>query len=69
MDTKIVEYLTEIGDFVPTLEIAKGLYGPTASKKMINPTLYKLERQGIIEKTALENGAQPRWKIKEPSQI
>ena len=46
---------------VPTLEIAKHVNGVGASKKTINPLLYKMEKDGVIKKKCEEDGSKPSW--------
>jgi len=60
---QILDYLEGKNDPVRTIDIAKQVYGPKATKKSINPSLYRLQKEGKIVKIAEENGANPRWKL------
>lgn len=62
MDLKIIKLLNN-GE-LPTLAIAKIVIGPDATCKMINPSLYQLEKQGILYKKSGENGKNPIWGLK-----
>jgi len=62
---KIIEFLKEKSDPVPTLAISKEIHGSKGTKKMINPDLYALQREGILVKTTNENGGRPRWSLAE----
>lgn len=46
-----------------TVDIAKYLYGEKATRKSINPLLYKLQKNGKINKICDLNLANPRWFI------
>jgi len=50
-------------DNLDTLEIAKLAFGPRATQKMINPMLYKMLKDGTLEKIVEEGVARPRWKL------
>ena len=63
MESKIIELLTGQQDPVPTIAIAKYCCGNVGTKKSVNPTLYRMEREGVLVKTAKENGADPRWSL------
>lgn len=64
-EDQILEYLKGASkeNPKPTLEISKAVFGNGATKRIINPTLYKLQKKGQIEKIANENGGNPRWYI------
>jgi hypothetical protein len=50
--------------FRPT-EIASGigfLKGENQAKK-VNPSLYALEKKGLVKRVAEENGSNPRWML------
>ena len=57
----IVAYLSDKTEPVPTLQIAKYVLGSKATKKMVNPSLYTLQKLGKVRKIAEENGGNPRW--------
>jgi len=44
-----------------TLDIAQQILGKMAKAKDVNPTLYKLQREGKVTKIAEEGGKNPRW--------
>lgn len=48
---------------LPTLEIAKRIFGPDATTKQVNPLLYSLLARHDVEKITEENGSKPRWKL------
>jgi DNA-binding HxlR family transcriptional regulator len=50
-------------DWTPTLKIARGIFGSTATKKMVNPTLYSLEKEGLAEVRKSENDSRPEWRL------
>jgi hypothetical protein len=63
-DEAIVQFVREhTQEEVPTLVIARQFNGPKATRKTINPILYRLQREGKLEKVCEDNGAKPRWKI------
>jgi len=67
MDSKfeqIINYLRDKSEPIPTLNIAKFVFGKDATTKEVNPTLYKMASQGLITKIANENGSKPRWSLK-----
>jgi hypothetical protein len=62
-ENKVINYLSERNEPVPTLEISRYVHGKTATRKDINPLLYKMEREKIIVKTAEPDGTNPRWSL------
>jgi len=60
--TEILSILSTRSE-VPTLEIAKAVYGSKASARMINPILYSLERERKVVKISEANGTKPRWSL------
>jgi hypothetical protein len=60
---KVVDYLKGKDDWVPTLDIAKEIKGKKASTKDINPLLYAMKDEGLLEKMAEANGSKPRWRL------
>ena len=52
-------------DPIPTLVIAKAVFGSNATKKTINRFLYELEKQKLIVKKCKPNGGDPRWNLRE----
>lgn len=61
--TKILEYLLECDEEVPTLQISKYVFGDKATKKMVNKYLYALEKEGSVVKSSEENGTKPKWRV------
>jgi hypothetical protein len=59
----ILDFITSQKELVSTLSIAKHIFGPKATASMINPYLYRLEKEGSIYKTANADGSKPRWSI------
>jgi len=59
----ILQYLKQMNSEVKTVELSKHIYGKSATRKMINPMIYKMSTQQLVEKIADENGVNPRWKI------
>ena len=45
-----MSYLERRGDWTPTLDIAKEMFGRDATKAAVNPTLYSLRDDGVLEK-------------------
>jgi hypothetical protein len=60
---RILTFLREAGDYVPTLDIAREIYGPKSTAKMVNPLLYRMLSLKLLQKQAEDNGAKPRWKV------
>jgi hypothetical protein len=55
---------------VPTIEIAKAIFGLKATTKHINPILYPMQSKGLIYKTSVaENGRDPRWSIRQTDPV
>lgn len=46
-----------------TLRVAKKVLGRNATKKDINPLLYRMEREGKVRRVTLPGKRRPRWKI------
>ena len=65
METLILKYIESVGIPIPTLQISKEICGKDGTCKMVNPTLYKLVKEGKIMKHSDANGANPRWYISE----
>lgn len=62
--SRIVTFLNTQTAPAKTLDISKSIYGKGATAKLVNPALYSLEKEGVLIKTAKENGGDPRWTIK-----
>lgn len=62
LEEKVIDYLMEQDDYVKTLQIAKAVCGKSGTRKSVNPTLYKLLRDNVVEKISEENGTNPKWK-------
>lgn len=65
---KILSLLREEKEPVPTLQLAKHVYGKSGKTSDINPDLYSLQKQGLINVIKNEKGAGPRWVISEPKE-
>lgn len=61
MDTIVLEYLRSKEEPISTLTLARLAVGENAKAKDINPTLYSLERKGLVVKVTEEGGRNPRW--------
>jgi hypothetical protein len=59
----ILDFITSQKEPTSTLSIAKYIFGPKATTSMINPYLYRLEKEGSINKIANADGSKPRWSI------
>lgn len=61
----ILDYLNENARTrnIPTLEIAKAIYGRFGTVKMINGTLYSLKRMGAINVQFDINNKNPEWYV------
>ena len=46
-----------------TLRIAKIIFGEQGTKKMVNPTLYRLASEGKIQRIEKEGVDRPFWKV------
>lgn len=46
---------------MPTLIIAKSIFGVNARAKDVNPHLYRMEKKGLVNKYCEEGGKNPRW--------
>ena len=62
MVDKILDFLKQFNRPVSTLEIAKAVHRKT--KKEVNPTLYHMERKGLIVKASAQP---PAWKLSSSS--
>lgn len=60
---KILEFLKDKETDTQTLIISKHIYGKNASRKTINPTIYEMSKNGLVEKECNQNGGDPKWKI------
>lgn len=58
----ILSHLSESGDWVRTLAIAKAVVGLDATKKDVNPTLYSLEKEGLVERKEFKKNDW-HWKL------
>jgi hypothetical protein len=65
LEEKIISYLTQTkGEWpIPTTQIAKYVVGPGSSRKSINPTIYKIEKEGLVVKVSEANGTKPKWSL------
>jgi hypothetical protein len=45
----------------PTLHVAAAVFGKGTPKRKVNPMLYKLQRDGYVQKVSEENGSKPQW--------
>ena len=66
LEQKIIDYLTKNNinsdaDAVKPLEIAKAIFGSSATKKKVNSKLYSLMNVGKVSKITEEDGKKPRW--------
>lgn len=62
-EDEILNHLSESGDWVRTLPIAKAVVGPDAIKKDVNPTLYSLEEQGLVKRKEFKKKYDWHWKL------
>jgi len=62
-EDEILNLLSESGDWVRTLPIAKAVVGPDAIKKDVNPTLYSLEEQGLVKRKEFKKKYDWHWKL------
>lgn len=68
---KIIEQLTAASDknkegLSPSqIALLCGFPRPTNTAKKVNPSLYALQKEGLITKECDENGSNPRWFINE----
>ena len=59
--TEVVKFLTLKGEPCKTLTISQAVGFKT--RKDINPILYELLKEGILQKTSKNDGSQPHWFI------
>lgn len=64
LKSRLIAVLRRSNQPVPTLTIAREVYGPGASKKTVNPALYSLAREGRVYKIADERDVNPRWGLR-----
>ena len=55
-------HMTDAQSTLPTLAIAKAIFGKEGTTKMINPHLYEMEKAGLLVKVTDEKGNNPRWR-------
>jgi hypothetical protein len=64
LEEKIIETLKNVNEEeLDTLQISRLVLGKGSTQKQINPTLYKLLKEGKIERITKEGEARPRWKL------
>jgi hypothetical protein len=65
MEKKIIDYLTISGKYhTPTeISLAAGYPKGKNTASTVNPTLYALQKRGLVMRTADKDGRNPRWKI------
>lgn len=61
LKTQLLGILRRSRQPVPTLELARAVYGPSASKRMVNPSLYSLLSQGRVSKITDIGDVNPHW--------
>lgn len=64
VEMQVLGHLRDIRDedaAIPTLNIAKAVFGPHATCKDVNALLYSLRRRGLVDKVCMANGSKPRW--------
>lgn len=50
-------------DWTSTLDISKHVFGDSGTKKMINPCLYAMMKDGLLCKKCKDNGGDPKWML------
>lgn len=63
VEKAVLDYLKETALPTPPLMISKAIFGKDATSAMINPTLYRLKREGKINVQANKNGGNPAWSL------
>ncbi len=63
VEKAVLDYLKETALPTPPLMISKAVFGKDATSAMINPTLYRLKREGKINVQANKNGGNPAWSL------
>lgn len=66
LETKILEVLSDLKEPIDTLEVSKKIFGKSGTQKMVNPTLYNLQKKEFIIRTTKEGTLRPYWSIKQP---
>jgi hypothetical protein len=66
LEEKILAFIrSSNGQPVKTIDIAKHVMNnPKATRKDVNPTLYKMSSMGLIVKTANADQTDPKWSLK-----
>jgi len=64
MESKILNLLKEQTEPLDALQVSKKVVGSKGTKKDVNRFLYKLEKEGKINKLAPPKGVRPLWQIK-----
>lgn len=57
----VLELLSTSKEPMKTLNISKVIFGQKATCKDINPLLYSMLKQGLLDKISDEGGKNPRW--------
>lgn len=52
------------GEKVPTIQIAKHVFGKSARCKDVNPYLYRIKEQGLVTVEKNSSGGNPMWSLK-----
>ena len=64
LETKIIDALE--GEKLDALQIAKKVIGPNATRKMVNPTLYRMHKANKLVLHIPEEGtSRPYWTVKQ----
>jgi len=63
VEKSVLDYLKETALPTPPLMISKAVFGKDATSAMINPTLYRLKKEGKITVQANKNGGNPAWSL------
>lgn len=59
----ILNVLTDAEEGLDALQIAREVIGPKATRKLVNPSLYKMEKSKLLTRTILEGTSRPMWTV------
>lgn len=63
LEIRITEALQQASEPMDALDLAKDLFGKQGRTKQINPTIYAMEKDGVVEKRPPRRGQKPTWAL------
>lgn len=64
LQEQILQILIDSGKYLPTITIAKEIFGAKGRTSEVNPSLYKLSAMKLVKKKCEDNGGNPQWKAR-----